>query len=648
MKAITVLGGTASDDKDEIRRDLRARISALVNQVQSPDSDKRNAATLEASSIAQYLTIIDKLENGTASWKDRLDFSLYYFKSLMTEITWERVAIVASVVAATACIFFTVGWFMSTVDYSPLTNLFKEDNAVLKPLEGPPGGEKDEKKEPTGASGLPARVPGEVPPTSGSGEEELDEREYFLPSDIHFFCLQKEHTPDNVVMMSFLPRMKSIFEWTARICELAARSHPESDCNRYLEGVMSIDLEDYDQTGEFLLFRQEVGDKGSKGQRIAAARSKRLNASYDGLSDNDKAAVRHLKDQRRACYKVINDIMDDFDGVNMNARDRKDYDDAYAKLDRMDLDIRNIYDGALYMDRGSRAKGGRKQMGNRFKRKQFGEISKIDFVEEAPRVLKAPVVLTPPNNPQPPPIVVAMQTPQAAPVAIAPATVRQNCPTCKKRHARGKCNKCGKVHCFKADCAGTLQMATSKKGIDVQTIQNGCMKITYRDSDLESVAWKVTYKGGTYLMCCTHQLECEPALNHGGVVYSLKGNAPKFLFKELDIALIPWAFFNGICPVVTSFPIMERLTAYSKISGQDAVMTFVHVEPSTKRLLVSGFVNWKFTDKLLMHDVSTGNGSCGSIVLIQCDGKFYVVSIHSGTMGAGDHPNYGYLFDPLN
>jgi len=90
------------------------------------------------------------------------------------------------------------------------------------------------------------------------------------------------------------------------------------------------------------------------------------------------------------------------------------------------------------------------------------------------------------------------------------------------------------------------------------------------------------------------------------------------------------------------------LTAYSKISGQDAVMTFVHVEPSTKRLLVSGFINWKFTDKLLMHDVSTGNGSCGSIVLIQCDGKFYVVSIHSGTMGAGDHPNYGYLFDPLN
>jgi transcription termination factor NusB len=675
IKAVKLMGDPAGEESKELRDKLTKELSLHLQRINDGrlSKEEREISQLASSSISARLQTIYDLSKGNASIAQKFNFFMGYLKDLFSEITLWKVAGAVLLVGVTAAIFLIVGkvvdsqWFAALGEPVRAARIAPAAQAVIQ-------SENSEEVRPeglidtvgavassvVGVCALPALIVGAVALHRAN-------KCYMHLADLaqarETFAAKESADP---IIADYVER--AVTEWGAmryyaKKIMSAEVNTTGSERSTYLAAFISVDIDDYLDTNEMLIF-YEGKVTGSKGQHIATARAKRADAARAVMDHNTKNMVRALSDKRQKLHDMADDILDDWDGVNMSPASQDALISMYDAIRNCTEDLRTIYNNAFKLSNKSRpTKGSGKGKWNARRHMVFDEpiAEEAVYVQPPPKEVWSGEVLkvlarkqvtsaTLGSNWKPGDKHVRKDVKQV----IKPKLVRAACVSCSKLHATGVCKYCTKVHCFSVPCQQriasskkpALQMATDQKLIVLDDVKDNVMKLSYAGVAVESVCWKVRYKKGTYLMACNHQFNTnskghQATLKHGGKTYSLAGAEVQHLFEEQDIGLIDWNFFKGVAPQVKAcFNIGRPPAIGEQLVGN---MTFISVNPQDMKVGMLGLNKYCVTASKFHYNISTANGSCGSLVVICRAGLNEIIAIHAGTQGGGDLPNYGYL-----
>jgi hypothetical protein len=493
--------------------------------------------------------------------------------------------------------------------------------------------------------------------------EGLSKREFFS-----FECLVDEVS--DIDIDKSLKGLMSTYEGRKIFCKLneismiieSIMDHPyvfgeNKELDPYL--AMWIPTTDLNVDGSAYGFmaRFEVGDKATRGSRMVKAKliMAGINPTTGERLNDHKAYIRNLMDER--------DAIEEYIAFGLRAGDPdvdKKWNLAQDALERIKEDLDAVYYAMNQaIKHSTHHKGGR--TGKKRRRKQVGNkeflgvilgsvaLAKIDAQQKAIDDLQKAIAAKPvaeaptatysdaAKKQQP------KKQPEKRKEQSEPSLVDKqyhNCDFCKSRHQKNACRICNTVHCFKNKSVckpPSKEMSTQYPPLPIKADKPFLFDIINDDAPV-TYGSKVRHGGTLYYMVADH-------MYIGSTRYRVDGTDHLFTqdmknktihpFHDPDIGLIPVSCFKV-------HPKVDVATISSSIGDKD-LLTF-YTKNEGGEVCVSGVNNYTLLEHKIQYNVSTRNGSCGSLVFASRDGKHFCVGTHNGTNGSGNNPNYSVRF----
>jgi hypothetical protein len=689
--------------------------SNVRDNTNSKPSDIEEAA-MAIDIMTDRLEIMRRIKDGTASFKDKYDYTISGLRHAFQDISWAKVAYVGGLVALGAIIFGSVGWLMGRTNLFGLVPALGSSEAPKEvPISGYLGSKRPERKE-----------------------VEVDAVVEWMDPDVLHAKMEAMLTPKAIARASPEKRKKLLAIEASYhrqkmlinlIHETAMEAEETSDMrDMYYELVREMDEECYEETEQMMWFRIDSPEgkaTGSRGQHMAIADKKRADNKEKAHYEEWKRQVRRLTNEKHHWNNEYNSYFNNVEKGPDGQIDYRNADFLSALQEGIDAANDGLNDVYMQIEKAGKSaafqsfKVGKGSKWGKRKKQNWGskgphesapvekcqhvqecchygcgnpvsahdlcntlcgntncthwtgcnaQYQKQTFVTEVTQIQKAPAPQTQQVKPtswadrargqqQQPQQDQKKKRTRRRKEAQAPAPKSRQvtdqaplCSDCKKRHFCCICRACQKRHCQSMTCTGQRkpdsrkqkqECATEFKNLPIEIFLDGVLKVVTPGMD-NSVGSKVTWKGRPYFHCNRHQVSPGSWIEHKGQKYALPSEMDDYLqpFEEEDLVLLPWSYFNGKCPIVTTaLPLM--VFDHSRVT---CPITFCAIDPQTKKATQTGIARPSYTVDRIYYNNDTSSGVCGSWVIASYDGKHHRIGTHAGTRGAGAAPNYSYRF----